>query len=92
MSQILLQCILYLKNLAKVRWKIETYILIFQTQKTITKRINVQFKVDFTKNGTSNVTVQTTYKKLLIWIFFILMELETKLIIFYHHTLKYHKI
>jgi hypothetical protein len=24
--------------------------------------------------------------------FYILVELETKLIIFYHHTLKYHKI
>jgi hypothetical protein len=28
------------------------------------KRINVQFKVDFTKDGTSNVTVQTTPKKI----------------------------
>jgi hypothetical protein len=41
-SQKLLHCIqIYLKNLAKRRWKIETYILIFQTQKKITKSINV---------------------------------------------------
>jgi hypothetical protein len=33
-SQILLHCMqIYLKNLARLRWKIETYILIFQTQK-----------------------------------------------------------
>jgi hypothetical protein len=33
-NQILLHCIqIYLKNLAKVKWKIETYTLIFQTQK-----------------------------------------------------------
>jgi hypothetical protein len=35
-SQVLLHCIqIYLKKLAKVRWKIKTYILIFQTQKNI---------------------------------------------------------
>jgi hypothetical protein len=39
-------------------------------QKRITKRINVQSKVDFTKDGTSNVTFQTTIEKLSIWIFF----------------------
>jgi hypothetical protein len=47
-------------------------------------------KVDFTKDGTSNVTVQTTSKKLSLWIFFLLVELETKLTSFYHHTLHYH--
>jgi len=36
----------------------------------IIKRINVQFKVDFTNNGTSNGTIQTTPKKLSLWIFF----------------------
>ncbi len=61
---------IYLKNLAKVRWKIETYILIFQTQIFFTKRINVQFKVDFTKDDTSNATIQTTPKKLSLQIFF----------------------
>jgi hypothetical protein len=39
-------------------------------KKKITKRINVQFKVNFTKDGTSNVTIQTTLKKLSLWIFF----------------------
>jgi len=35
-SQVLLHCMqIYLKNLTKVKWKIETYILIFQNQKTI---------------------------------------------------------
>jgi hypothetical protein len=33
-NQILLHCIqIYLRNLTKVRWKLETYILIFQIQK-----------------------------------------------------------
>jgi len=32
-SQVLLHCMqIYLKNLAKMKWKIEAYILIFQTQ------------------------------------------------------------
>jgi hypothetical protein len=70
-SQILLHCIqIYFKNLAKVRWKIETYILIFQTQFFLyIKRINVQSKVNFTKDGTSNVTIQTTLKRLSLWTF-----------------------
>jgi hypothetical protein len=75
-----------------MRWKIETYILIFQTQKKITKRINVQFTVDFTKDCTSNVTIQIIHKKMFLWIFFLLVELKTNLIIIYHHTLKYHNI
>jgi hypothetical protein len=55
-SQVLLHCMqIYLRNMIKMRWKIETYILIFETQKQITKRINVQSKVDFTKDGASNV-------------------------------------
>jgi hypothetical protein len=70
-SQILLHYIkIYLRNLAKVKWKIETYILIFQIYLFFTKRINVQFKVDFTKDGTFNVTIETTPKKLSLWIFF----------------------
>jgi hypothetical protein len=61
MNQVLLHYIqIYLKNLAKMRWKIKIYILIFQTQKKFTKKINVQFKVDFAKDGTSNVIIQTT--------------------------------
>jgi hypothetical protein len=33
-SQVLLHCIqIYLRNLTKMKWKIETYILIFQAQK-----------------------------------------------------------
>jgi hypothetical protein len=69
-SQVLLHCIqIYLRNLTKARWKIETYILIFQTKFFFTKRINVQFKVDFTNDGTSNVTVQTTPKTLSLWFF-----------------------
>jgi len=37
-SQVLLHCMqIYLKNLAKMRWKIETYILTFQTQKKLQK-------------------------------------------------------
>jgi hypothetical protein len=73
-----------------MRRKFETYILIFQTQKQFIKRINVQFTVDFTKDGTSNVTIQTTQKIYIIMDFFLLVELETKLIISYHHTLKYY--
>jgi hypothetical protein len=92
MNQILLHCIqIYMRNLAKVRWKIETYILIFETPKKFSKRINVQFKVDFAKDGTSNVILfQTTPKKNSLWIFLLLMELETKPTTLYHHTLKYH--
>jgi hypothetical protein len=44
----------------------------------------------FTKDGKSNVTIQTTPKKVSLWIFFLLMELEIKPISFYHHTMKYH--
>jgi hypothetical protein len=47
--------------------------------------------VDFTKDGTSNVIVQTAPKNY-HYEFFLLVELETKLITFYHHTLKYHNI
>jgi hypothetical protein len=61
---------IYMRNLAKVRWKIETYILIFQTQFFFTKRINVQFKVDFTKDDTYNVVVQTIPKNLSLWTVF----------------------
>jgi hypothetical protein len=54
-----------------MRWKIETYILIFQTQKKrFTKRIDVQSKVDFTKDSTSNVTIQTIPEKISLWIYF----------------------
>jgi hypothetical protein len=81
---------IYMRNLAKVRWKIETYILIFQTQFFFTKRINVQSKVDFIKDGTSNVPSLNYFKKNIIMDFFLLMELETKPTTFYHHTLKYH--
>jgi len=73
-----------------VRWKIETYILIFQTQKQITKRINVHSKVDFAKDGTSNVPSPNYFKKIIIMDFFLIVELETKPTTFYHHTLKYH--
>ncbi len=31
----------------------------FKPKNIYIKRINVQFKVDFTKGGTSNVTIQT---------------------------------
>jgi hypothetical protein len=58
--------------------------------KKITKRINVQFKVDFTKDGTSNVTIQIAPKIYHHGFIFLLMELETKPITFCHHTLKYH--
>jgi len=61
---------IYLRNLAKMRWKIETYILIFQTPKKITKRINVQSKVHFTKDGTSNVPNPNYSKKTIIMDFF----------------------
>jgi len=62
-NEVLLHCIqIYLSNLTKIRWKFETYILIFQTQKKITKRINVQFKVNFTKDGTSAITIQVPQK------------------------------
>jgi hypothetical protein len=81
---------IYLKNLTKVRWKIETYILIFQTQNFFIKKINVQSKVDFIKDGTSNVLSSNHSRKTIIMDFFLLMELETKLTTFYHNTLKYH--
>jgi hypothetical protein len=82
---------LNLFKIGKSEIKIETYVLIFQTQKKkFTKRISVQFKVDFTKDGTSNVTIQSTPKHLSLWIFLLLVGLETKPITFYHHTLKYH--
>ncbi len=70
-------------------WKIEIYILIFQTQKKITKRTDVQSKVDFTKHGTSNVPNPNYFKKIIIMDFVLLVELETKPTTFYHHTLKY---
>jgi hypothetical protein len=35
--------------------------------------------MDFTKDGTSNVIVQNIPKKLSLWIFLLLVELETKL-------------
>jgi hypothetical protein len=54
---------IYLRNLAKVKWKIETYIRIFQTQKKTTKMINVQSKVDCIKDGTSNVPSPNYSKK-----------------------------
>jgi hypothetical protein len=37
---------LHLKNLAKMKYEIETYILIFPTLKIIFKNINIQLKVD----------------------------------------------
>jgi len=83
---------IYLKNLTKDKWKIETYILIFQTQNFFTKRINVQSKVDFINDGTSNVLSPNYSKKIIIMEFFFLMELETKLTTFYHNTLKYQNI
>jgi len=58
--------------------------------KNNTKKTNVQSKVDFTKDGTSNVPSPNYSKKIIIMDFFLLMEMETKLTTFYHHTLKYH--
>jgi hypothetical protein len=81
---------IYLRNLAKVKWKIETYILIFQTQNVFTKRINVQSNVDFIKDGTSNVPSPNYFKIIIILEIFLLMDLETKPTTFYHHTLKCH--
>jgi hypothetical protein len=74
-----------------MKWKIETYILIFQTQKIFTKRINVEFKVEFAKDGTSKSQSKLP-QKIIIMDFFLLVELETKPITFYCHTLKYHNI
>jgi hypothetical protein len=53
-----------------MKCKIETYILIFQTQKKFTKKINVQSKVDFIKDGTSNVPSPNYSKKTIIMDFF----------------------
>jgi len=78
------------EKLGKSEMKIKTSILIFQTPKKHSKGINVQSKVDFTKDGTSNVIVQITQKNYHYGFFFLLMELETNPITFYHHTLKYH--
>jgi hypothetical protein len=39
-------------------------------KKTFIKRINVQLKVDFTKDDTSNVIIQTTPKKIIMDFFF----------------------
>ncbi len=47
-------------------------------QKKKPKKINVEFKVYFTNNGTSNVTIQTTPKKLSLWIFFIVVTYEIR--------------
>jgi hypothetical protein len=58
------------EKLGKSEMKIETYILIFQTQKKITKRIIVKFKVDFTKDGKSNVIVQIAPKFIIMDFFF----------------------
>jgi hypothetical protein len=69
-SQVLLHCMqIYLKNLAKMRWKIETHILTFQTQKNY-KKINVQSKVGFTKDITSNIPNSIYSKKTIIMDFF----------------------
>jgi len=52
--------------------------------------INVQSKVDFIKDGTSNVPSPNYSKKNYHYGVFLLVELETKPTTFYHHTLKYH--
>jgi hypothetical protein len=44
---------MHLKNLAKMKCKIETYILIFPTLKIIFKNINIQLKVDHAMYNTS---------------------------------------
>jgi hypothetical protein len=46
--------------------------------KKITKKINVQSKVNFTKDSTSNIPNSIYSKKTIIMDFFLLVELEIK--------------
>jgi hypothetical protein len=90
-NQVLLHCIkIYFKNLAKVRWKIKNLHSNLSNPIYFTKRIYVQSKVDFTKDGTSNVTIQTTQKNYHYGFIFLIVKSKTKPTTFYHHTLKYH--
>jgi hypothetical protein len=50
----------------------------FSNPKKKTKRINVQSKVVFIKDGTSNVPNPNYSRKTIIMDFFLLVELETK--------------
>ncbi len=53
---------IYLGNLAKMRWKIEIYILTFLTQRKNYQKNKCSIQVDFTNDGTSNVAIQMTQK------------------------------
>jgi hypothetical protein len=91
MNQVLLHYIqIYLKNLAKVRWKIKTYILIFQTQKNNYQKDKCSIQGGLYKGWYIQFHNPNYPKNFIIMDFFLLVELETKPTTFYYHTLKYH--
>jgi hypothetical protein len=93
MSQVLLHCIqIYLKNLTKVRWKIKTYILIFKPKKINSQKDKCSIQNGLYKGWYIQCHNPNYPKKIMIMDFFLLVELKTKFIIFYHHTLKYQNI
>jgi hypothetical protein len=89
-NQVLLHCIqIYLKKLTKVKWNIEAYILIFQTQNKNYQKDKCSIQGELYKRWYIQCHNPNHPKKIIIVDFFLLAELETKPITFYHHTLKY---
>jgi hypothetical protein len=75
-----------------MRWKIETYILIFQTLKHNYQKDKCSIQDEFYKRCTIHWHSPNYYQIIIILDFFLLMEMETKLTIFHYHTLKYYTI
>jgi hypothetical protein len=78
------------EKLGKSLMKIETYILIFQTQKISYKKDKYSIQGQFYKGWYIQCHNPNYPKNLSLWIYFFLIELKTKLIFFYHQTLKHH--
>jgi hypothetical protein len=83
MNQVLLHCIqIYLRNLAKVKWKIEIYILTFQTPKNNYQKDKCLIQGAFYKGWYIQCHNPNYPQKIIIMDLFLLVELETKFIMF----------
>jgi hypothetical protein len=78
------------ENLAKVKWKIETYVLIFETLKKNYQHDKCSIQGGLCKAWYIKCHSPNYPQKFIIMNFFLLMELETKPTTLHHHTLKYH--
>ncbi len=78
------------EKINKSEMNIEAYILIFQTQNKNYQKDKCSIQGELYKRWYIQCHNPNHPKKIIIVDFFLLVELETKPITFYHHTLKYH--